>query len=105
VEVCADYWDTAIARLAGTKSFDAVILADSFNDKSVIDLIKLIRSLEHRRLIALVIVAQTGELNRKAVIADGDDELLMRPFNPNSLIWAIDKLSRLDRDEEYLKLP
>jgi len=105
VETSGKHWDTAIARLAGNKSFDAVILIDSFKDKLVVDLIKLIRSLEHRRLIALVIVARTGELTREAVIAAGGDELVIRPFSPNSLIWAIDKLSSLPRDKEYLKLP
>jgi len=45
VETCGKHWDTAIARLAGNKSFDAVILTDSVLDKSVLDLIKLVRSL------------------------------------------------------------
>ena len=92
VEACCDHWDTAIARVAGKKSFDAVILSDSLNDKSVVEMTKLIRSVGHRRSIALVIVTRTDEINREAAIAAGADEVLVRPFNVNSLTWAIEKL-------------
>jgi len=92
VEACCDHWDTAVARVAGKQSFDAVILSDSFKDKSVVEMIKLIRSLELRRSVALVIVARTDEVNREAAIAAGADEVLVRPFNVNSLTWAIEKL-------------
>jgi len=108
VEACGNHWDT-VARLAGNKSFDAVILTDSFKGESVVDLIKLIRSLAHRRSIPLVIVARTGETNREAAIAAGADEVLVRPFNVNSLTWAIEKLVAGRRfhpnHSEYLKLP
>jgi len=90
VEACLHHWDTAIARVAGNKSLDAVILCDSFKDKSVIEMIRLIRSLEHRRSIALVIVTGMRRINREEASAAGADELLVRPFNVNSLIWAID---------------
>src|SRR5262245_54835688 len=93
VEACTNYWDTAIARLAGHQAFDAVILSDSFKDKPVIEMIKLIRSLQNRRSIALVIVSRVGEIDREEAIAAGADELLIKPINPNSLIWAIDKLT------------
>jgi len=92
VESCCQYWDTAIARVAGKESFDAVIISDSFKDKSVLEMIKLIRSLRHRRSIALVIVARTESIDREAAIAAGADEMLVRPFNVNSLTWALERL-------------
>lgn len=92
VEACCDHWDTAIARVAGKQSFDAVILSDSFKAKSAVEMIKLIRSLAHRRSIALVMVARIGEINREAAIAAGADEVLVRPFNVNSLTWVLEKL-------------
>ena len=92
VEACLHHWDTAIARVAGKKSLDAVILCDSFKDKSVIEMIRLIRSVEHRRSIALVIVARMRGINREEAIAAGADELLVKPFNVISLIWTIDNL-------------
>jgi len=89
VETCRHHWDTAIARLAGRKSFDAVILTDSL-DKSVFEMIRLIRSVQHKRSLKLVVVAANREFNRDAALAAGADELIVRPFNPNSLIWAIE---------------
>ena len=89
VEACRHHWDTAIARLAGRKSFDAVVLTDSL-DKSVFEMIRLIRSVQHKRTLTLVVVAANREINRDAALAGGADELIVRPFNPNSLIWAIE---------------
>ena len=89
VEACRHHWDTALARLAGHKSFDAVILTDSL-DKPVFEMIGLIRSVQHKRSLTLVVVAANREINRDAALAAGADELLVRPFNPNSLIWAIE---------------
>ena len=89
VEPCRHHWDTAIARLAGRKSFDAVILTDSL-DKPVFEMIGLIRSVKHKRRLTLVVVAANREINRDAVLTAGADELLVRPFNPNALIWAIE---------------
>jgi DNA-binding response OmpR family regulator len=89
VEICRHHWDSAIARLAGHKSFDAAILTDSL-DKPVFEMIRLIRSVKHKRQLTLVIVAANREINRDTVLAAGADELLVRPFNPNALIWAIE---------------
>lgn len=89
VEACRHHWDTAIARLAGHKLFDAVILADSL-DKSVFEMIRRIRSVQHKRSLTVVVVAANREINRDAALAAGADELIVRPFNPNSLIWAIE---------------
>jgi DNA-binding response OmpR family regulator len=89
VEICRQHWDSAIARLAGHKSFDAAILTDSL-DKPVFEMIRLIRSVKHKRQLTLVIVAANREINRDTVLAAGADELLVRPFNPNALIWAIE---------------
>jgi DNA-binding response OmpR family regulator len=53
-------------------------------------MIRLIRSVQHRSLTLVVVVAANREINRDAALAAGADELLVRPFNPNSLIWAIE---------------
>jgi DNA-binding response OmpR family regulator len=75
--------------LAGHKIFDAVILSDSL-DKSVFEMIRLIRAMTDKRSLTLVVVTRNREISRDAVLAAGADELLVRPFNPNSLIWAIE---------------
>jgi|SRR5215471_2487447 len=93
VEACRRHWDTAIARLAGDKTFDAVILSDSLGDKSVFEMILLVRSLKQRKSLALVVVAGNPGIDSHAVLAAGADALFVRPFNPNSLIWTIEHCS------------
>jgi CheY-like chemotaxis protein len=50
----------------------------------------MIRALEHRRIIAVVMVTGSAEVTAGALAA-GADEVLIKPINPNALVWAVDK--------------
>ena len=90
VDICGDR-DSAIDRLAGNKPYDAILLGYRVPGTTGVQLVRLIRSFEHRRQAALVMVTATDEISEEAR-AEGADEVLLRPINPNALIWAVDKL-------------
>ena len=89
VAICGDQ-RSALDRLAGDDRYDAVLLGDRVPGASGARLVRFIRSLEHRRTTAVVMV--TGNDDRKEEgLAAGADEVLTRPVNPNALIWAVAK--------------
>ncbi|HSB12213.1 MAG TPA: response regulator [Blastocatellia bacterium] len=89
VAVCADQ-RAALNRLAGDDRYDAVVLGYHVPGTDGAGLVKFLRSLEHRRTTAVVMV--TGDDHGKeAGLAAGADEVLIRPVNPYALIWAVDK--------------
>ena len=89
VDTCVDR-DSAIHRLAGSKPYDAVLLSYRLPGTNGIELVGLIRALEHRRMTAVVMVISNGATTEEALAA-GADEVLLKPVNPNALIFAVGK--------------
>ncbi len=89
VDTCGDR-DSAIARLAGNKPYAAILLSYHVPGTNGAALVGLIRTLEHRRMTAVVMVAGSRE-GREEALAAGADEVLLKPVNPNALIFAVDK--------------
>jgi len=90
VATCGDL-DSAMERLAGNKPYDVILLSYRVPGTTGVQLVRLIRSFEHRRMTAVVVVTGSHEVTDEALAA-GADEVLLRPINPNALIWVVDKL-------------
>jgi CheY-like chemotaxis protein len=88
VDTCGDR-GSAIERLAGSKPYDTVLLSYRVPGTTGAELVGLIRSLEHRRMTAVVMVTSIGETTE--ALAAGADEVLLWPVNPNALIFAVGK--------------
>jgi CheY-like chemotaxis protein len=54
------------------------------------NLVRFIRSLEHRKTTAVIMVTGCGEVKEEALAA-GADEVLVKPINPHAMVWAVDK--------------
>lgn len=89
VATCGDR-DCAIERLAGEERYDAILVGDRVPGTNGVQLVRLIRTLEHRRMAAVVLVTGKGEVTDSALAA-GADEVLIKPVNPYALVWAVDK--------------
>ena len=87
VDTCGDR-DTATARLAGSKPYDTVLLSYRVSGTNGVELVGLIRALEHRRMTTVVMVTSKGEIIEQALAA-GADEVVLRPGNPIALIGAV----------------
>lgn len=90
VATCGDR-DSAIELVAGNKPYDVILLSNRVPGTTGVQLVRLIRSFEHRRMTAVVMVTGSGEISDEALAA-GADEVLLKPINPNALIWVVDKL-------------
>lgn len=90
VDTCCDL-DSAIARVAGNKSYDAVLLSYRLPGTTGVQLVRLIRSFEHRRMTAVVMVTRCDNVSDEALAA-GADDVLLKPINPNALIWVVENL-------------
>ena len=89
VAICGDQ-GSALARLAGHDRYDAVLVGSHVSGTSGARMVRFIRSLEHRRTAAVVMVTSTDDGQEDGISA-GADEVLKKPVNPNALIWAVDK--------------
>ncbi|MEK6287877.1 MAG: response regulator [Acidobacteriota bacterium] len=89
IATCGDR-DCAMGRLAGSEPYDAVLLSYNVPGTDGVKLVRFIRSLEHRMMTAVVMVTGNGEVTDQAKAA-GADEVLLKPVNPNALVWAVDK--------------
>lgn len=89
VTTCGDR-DAAIERLAGNKPYDVILLSYLVPGTNGVQLVRFLRTLDHRRMTAVVMVTGGGEVTEEALAA-GADEVLLRPVNPNALVWAVDK--------------
>jgi DNA-binding response OmpR family regulator len=89
VDSCGDR-DRAMERLTGHNHYDAILLGYHVPGTNGVQLVRMIRALEHRRMTAVVMVTGCGEVTDEALKA-GADEVLVKPINPNALVWAVDK--------------
>jgi CheY-like chemotaxis protein len=89
VVTCADR-ECAIERLAGGEHYDAILLGYRVPGTTGVQLVRLIRSLEHRKMTAVVMVTDNAEVTEEALAA-GADEVLLKPINPHALVCAVDK--------------
>lgn len=89
VAVCTSR-DCAISQVAGSEPYDLILLSDHVPGTNGVQLVRFIRSLEHRMMTAVVMVAGSGEVTDEAKAA-GADEVLVKPVNVSTLIWAVDK--------------
>ena len=56
----------------------------------VLKLVRLFRAVEHRMTTAVVMVTDTDEVIEQSQAA-GADDVLLKPVNPNALVWAVDE--------------
>lgn len=89
VATCGDR-DSALERLAGNKPYEVILLSYRVPGTNGVQLVRFIRSLDHRRMTAVVMVTGSGEVTEEALAA-GADEVLLKPINPNALVLAVDK--------------
>lgn len=89
VATCGDR-DSALKRLAGNNPYDVVLLGDHVPGTNGVQLVRFIRALDHRRMTAVVMVTGNREVTEEALAA-GADEVLLKPTNPNALLYAVDK--------------
>lgn len=90
VATCCDR-ASAIERLAGREPFDVILIGCRVWGTTGVQLASDIRSFEHRRMTAVIMLAGSDDVTQEALAA-GADEVLLRPINPNALRWIIDKL-------------
>lgn len=82
--------DCAMGRLAGSEPYNVVLLGDRVPEADGVQLVRFIRALEHRLTAAIVMVTGNREVIEEAKAA-GVDEVLLKPFNTNALVQAVDK--------------
>ncbi|HYV07886.1 MAG TPA: response regulator [Blastocatellia bacterium] len=88
--VTCDGRDCAVERLSDEVRYDAILVGDRVPGASGVQLVRLIRTLDHRRTTAVVVVTARVESADEALAA-GADEALVKPVNPYALVWAVDK--------------
>ena len=79
-----------MSRVAGSEPYELILLSDHVPGTTGVQLIRFIRSLEHRMTTAIVMVSGIGEVTDEAKAA-GADEVLIKPVNVSALIWAVNK--------------
>jgi CheY-like chemotaxis protein len=89
VAACGD-GESAMDRLVGNERYDVVIVSYRLPLTSGLQLVRFIRALEHRRTTAVVMITGSAEVAEEALAA-GADEVLLKPINPNALLWVVEK--------------
>ena len=82
--------ECAMRQVAGSEPYDLILLTDQLAGTTGVQLTRFIRSLEHRMTTAVVMVTGSGEITDEAKSA-GVDEVLIKPVNVSTLIWAVNK--------------
>lgn len=81
---------SAFERLGEDAFYDAILVSYQVPGTDGLQIIRLIRALEHLRMTAVIMVTGTNGLREEALAA-GADEVLLKPVNPNALVWVVDK--------------
>lgn len=82
--------DNAMGRLAGDLPCAVILLGYNVPGGNGVQLVRFIRALDHRRMTAVVMVADSSELIEQGLSA-GADEALLEPIDPSALAAIIDK--------------
>jgi len=88
VDACSDR-QCALERLTGDWPYDAII-AGRVSETSEVELVGMIRGFDHRRTAAVIVMIEPAAAGDEALSA-GADEVLLKPINPSTLIWTMDK--------------
>jgi len=80
----------AMSRVAGSEPYDVILLSYDMRGTTGVQITRLIRSLEHRIMTAVVMPTSSEERMDEAKAA-GVDEVLNNPVNISSLILAVSK--------------
>lgn len=89
VATCEDA-GSALDRLVGVERYDAVILGYRVPGTNGLKLVRFTRALEHRTTTAVIMVTGSAEVTDEALAA-GADEVLLKPIDPNTLVWVVEK--------------
>jgi CheY-like chemotaxis protein len=89
VVICNDR-GCAFERLAENEPYDVILVSYRVHGTDGLQLIRLIRALDHLRLTPVVMVTGTGEIMKEALAA-GADAVLIKPINPNALVSTVEK--------------
>ena len=82
----------AVDALAGSGSYDAVLVNNRLHGMSGVELIERIRALAHRRHLPIVMVTGSGEVDIvAAALAAGADDVLYKPVDVAILVDAVRK--------------
>ena len=80
-------------RLLPRERFDLVVTDINMPDINGLELVRFIRSSErHKDVPLLIISTQTSGQSRKRVLDLGADAFLAKPFEPETLVDAVDRL-------------
>jgi CheY-like chemotaxis protein len=82
--------DRAMSRLAGDAAYNVILLGYSLPGGNGVKLVRFIRGLDHRRMTAVVMVADSSEVIEQALSA-GADEVLLEPIDPDALASVVNK--------------
>jgi DNA-binding response OmpR family regulator len=91
----------AVDALAGSASYDAVLVNNRLHGMSGVELIERIRSLAHRRHLPIVMVTGSGEVDVvAAALAAGADDVLYKPVDVAILVDTVNKCVERRRGHE-----
>ena len=77
-------------RVAGSEPYDLILLSYHLSGTDGVQLSRFIRSFEDRMTTAIVMLTSSGEITDEAKAA-GVDEVLIKPVNMSTLIWAANR--------------
>ena len=90
VAICGDR-GSAIQRLIGNGSYDVILLSNNLSETTGVQMVDAIRKLERCKGTAVVMLTVDDSVSDD-FLAAGADEVLLKPINPNALVWVVDKL-------------
>jgi DNA-binding response OmpR family regulator len=82
--------DCAMRQVAGSESYNVILLSHHLSGTDGVQLTRFIRSLESSMTTAVVMLTSNGAITDEAKAA-GVDEVLIKPVNVSTLIWAVNK--------------
>ena len=91
----------AVEELCGSAPYDAALVSYRFDGMDGVELIKLIRALDHRKDMPIVMVTGTVELDVvAAALAAGADDVLYKPIDVAVLVATVNKCLERGRQRD-----